>query len=64
MKAYQINDLIVRLSIATGVVLAMIVTVLSLTNVSQHHIERDLAKYAVKDCKVVQLAKTTTFHKT
>lgn len=46
MKAHQIQDLIVRVSAAAGVALAMLVTINTLTAVSQQHIERDLASYA------------------
>ncbi len=63
MKAYQIHDLIVRLSIATGVVLAMMATVHGLTSVSQHHVARDLTKYAAKDGKATLLTNVTPAHK-
>lgn len=46
MKSHQIQDLIVRISAAAGVALAMLVTIHTLTTVSQQHIERDLASYA------------------
>ncbi|WP_374539399.1 hypothetical protein [Chitinimonas taiwanensis] len=46
MKSHQIQDLIVRISAAAGVAIAMLITIHTLTTVSQQHIERDLASYA------------------
>ncbi len=63
MKNYQIHDLIIRLSVASGVALAMLATIHGLVNVSQHHIERDLAKYATPNCAAKQLANSVVAHK-
>lgn len=56
MKAHQIKDLSVRIAAAAGVSLAMLLTISTLTSVSQHHIERDLASYAAEARHSVQLA--------